>query len=79
MALSSIGRPDPCRQSARPRASHEDGPRVCLAGAHLGPVAILAMGISNVLADALSMSVGEILSTRSYNKYVRAELAREEW
>ena len=37
------------------------------------------MGISNVLADALSMSVGEYLSTRSYNKYVEKELERETW
>mmetsp|Transcript_40282 Transcript_40282/g.106133 ORF Transcript_40282/g.106133 Transcript_40282/m.106133 type:complete len:262 (-) Transcript_40282:482-1267(-) len=37
------------------------------------------MGISNVLADALSMSVGEYLSNRSYNKYVLKELERETW
>eukprot|EP00966_Prymnesium_polylepis_P290865 6717555-Prymnesium_polylepis.1 len=37
------------------------------------------MGISNVLADALSMSVGEYLSTRSYNKYVEKEMERETW
>jgi hypothetical protein len=36
-------------------------------GANLGPVAMLALGISNVLADALSMGVGEYLSSRSYN------------
>jgi len=48
-------------------------------GAHLGTTALLAMGISNVLADALSMSVGEYLSTRSYNKYVQKELERETW
>jgi len=48
-------------------------------GAHLGTNAILAMGISNVLADALSMSVGEYLSTRSYNKYVEKEMERETW
>eukprot|EP00966_Prymnesium_polylepis_P191339 4434394-Prymnesium_polylepis.1 len=50
-----------------------------LTGAHLGTTAILAMGISNVLADALSMSVGEYLSNRSYNKYVLKELERETW
>ena len=48
-------------------------------GAHLGPVVILAMGISNVLADALSMGAGEYLSSRSYNNYVRKELEREQW
>jgi len=48
-------------------------------GAHLGPVVILAMGVSNVLADALSMGAGEYLSSRSYNNYVKKELERERW
>jgi len=48
-------------------------------GANLGPVAMLALGISNVLADALSMGVGEFLSSRSYNAYVRKEREREAW
>ena len=50
-----------------------------LAGAHLGTVGILALGVSNVVADALSMSVGEVLSSRSYNKYVQTEMEREAW
>ena len=37
------------------------------------------MGVSNVLADALSMGAGEYLSSRSYNNYVRKELEREQW
>ena len=49
------------------------------AGAHLGPVAVLAMGISNVLADAVSMGAGEWLSSRSYSNFVRKELERETW
>lgn len=48
-------------------------------GASLSPVAILAIGISNVLADALSMGAGEFLSSRSYNSYVRKEREREAW
>lgn len=48
-------------------------------GAHLGPTAILALGVSNVLADALSMGVGEYLSSRSYGKYVQQEYDREAW
>lgn len=48
-------------------------------GAHLPPSAILAIGISNVLADALSMGVGEYLSSRSYGNYVKQEYARESW
>ena len=48
-------------------------------GANLGPVAMLALGISNVLADALSMGAGEFLSSRSYNAYVTKEREREAW
>lgn len=48
-------------------------------GAKLGPVAMLALGVSNVLADALSMGAGEFLSSRSYNNYVRKERDREMW
>ena len=48
-------------------------------GANLSPVAMLALGVSNVLADALSMGVGEFLSSRSYNAYVTKEREREEW
>lgn len=48
-------------------------------GASLGPVPMLALGVSNVLADALSMGVGEYLSSRSYNSYVRKEREREAW
>jgi len=48
-------------------------------GSHLGPEVILAMGVSNVLADAISMGAGEYLSSRSYNNYVKKELERERW
>lgn len=48
-------------------------------GADLGPVAMLALGASNVVADALSMGVGEFLSSRSYSNYVRKERDREMW
>ena len=37
------------------------------------------MGISNVLADAISMGAGEYLSSKSYNAYVRKEMERETW
>lgn len=49
------------------------------AGANLSPGAMLALGVSNVLADALSMGTGEWLSSRSYNSYVRKEREREAW
>jgi VIT1/CCC1 family predicted Fe2+/Mn2+ transporter len=48
-------------------------------GAHLGPVPILALGVSNVLADALSLGAGEFLSSRSYNAYLKKERDREAW
>ena len=32
-----------------------------------------------MLADALSMGVGEYLSSRSYHNFVRQELRRETW
>ena len=48
-------------------------------GANLGPVAMLALGVSNVLADALAMGAGEFLSSNSYNSYVRKEREREAW
>jgi hypothetical protein len=48
-------------------------------GANLSPVAMLALGVSNVLADALSMGAGEFLSSRSYNAYVTKEREREAW
>jgi len=49
------------------------------AGAGLGVKAVLAIGISNVLADALAMGVGEYLSSKSERDYVREEHARETW
>ena len=48
-------------------------------GAKLSPVSMLALGVSNVLADALSMGAGEFLSSRSYNAYVAKEREREAW
>mmetsp|Transcript_9768 Transcript_9768/g.26548 ORF Transcript_9768/g.26548 Transcript_9768/m.26548 type:complete len:296 (+) Transcript_9768:100-987(+) len=49
------------------------------AGAGLGVGAVLAIGISNVLADALAMGVGEYLSTKTEHEYIAEERAREAW
>lgn len=49
------------------------------AGAQLSVPAVLAIGISNVLADALAMGVGEYLSSKSEEEYTREERSREEW
>ena len=46
-----------------------------LARSRISPVRNLALGISNVLADALSMGAGEFLSSRAYNSYVGRFLA----
>lgn len=48
-------------------------------GAQLSPEVTLAMGISNVLADALSMGAGEYLSAKAFNNYVQKEYDRELW
>jgi predicted PilT family ATPase len=37
------------------------------------------LGFSNIFADALSMGVGEYLSSQAHNEYVLAEKRREEW
>ncbi|KAJ1627896.1 VIT family-domain-containing protein [Pavlovales sp. CCMP2436] len=49
------------------------------AGVGLGVKAVLGIGISNVLADALAMGVGEYLSTKSENEYIAEERSREAW
>lgn len=49
------------------------------AGVGLSVKAVLGIGISNVLADALAMGVGEYLSTKSEHEYIREEHARESW
>jgi len=48
-------------------------------GAQLSPEAILALGLSNVLADALSMGAGEYLSAKAFSNYVKKEYERESW
>lgn len=40
---------------------------------------VLVLGFSNIFADALSMGVGEYLSSKAHNEYVMAEKRREEW
>lgn len=47
------------------------------AGAHLGITVVLILGLANLIADGLSMSIGSYLSKRSeqdnYNKHLRIE------
>lgn len=49
------------------------------AGGHLSPSVVLILGFSNIFADALSMGVGEFLSSKATNEWILAERRREEW
>lgn len=48
-------------------------------GGGLGTEVILILGFSSVFADAVSMGVGDALSTKSENEYILMEKAREKW
>ena len=48
-------------------------------GGGLGTDVILVLGFSNILADALSMGVGDALSSKAEQEYVLAEKDRETW
>jgi VIT1/CCC1 family predicted Fe2+/Mn2+ transporter len=49
------------------------------AGGELSPQVVLILGVSNIFADALSMGVGEFLSSKANNEWILSERAREEW
>ena len=49
------------------------------AGGNLSPQVVLILGFSNILADALSMGVGEFLSSKADNEWILSERRREEW
>ena len=48
-------------------------------GGGLGVDVILILGLSNIIADAISMGVGDALSTKAENEYIMRERRREEW
>ena len=48
-------------------------------GGGLGTDVILILGFSSVFADAVSMGIGDALSTKSENDYILMEKAREKW
>lgn len=50
-----------------------------VAGADLAASVVLIMGFANLIADGLSMAIGDFISTRSENEYNAAERKREEW
>lgn len=49
------------------------------AGGGLSISAVLVLGFSNIFADALSMGVGEFLSSKANNEWILSEKKREEW
>ena len=48
-------------------------------GGGLGIDVILILGFSNIIADALSMGVGDALSTKAENEFILKEREREAW
>ena len=48
-------------------------------GGNLSTDIILILGFSSVFADAVSMGVGDALSTKSENDYILMEKQREQW
>jgi len=49
------------------------------AGGSLSTSVILILGFSNIFADALSMGVGEFLSSKAENEWILSERERENW
>lgn len=43
------------------------------AGGKLGTEVVLILGVSNIVADAFSMGVGDVVSTIAYNEHVKHE------
>jgi VIT1/CCC1 family predicted Fe2+/Mn2+ transporter len=50
-----------------------------VAGAALSPGIVLIMGFANLIADGISMAIGDFLSSKAENEYNAAERKREEW
>jgi VIT1/CCC1 family predicted Fe2+/Mn2+ transporter len=48
-------------------------------GAALSAGVVLILGFANLIADGISMAVGDYLSTKSENEYNAMERRREEW
>jgi VIT1/CCC1 family predicted Fe2+/Mn2+ transporter len=50
-----------------------------VAGAALSPGVVLILGIANLIADGLSMAIGDFLSTKAEMEFQQAERNREAW
>lgn len=50
-----------------------------VAGAALSPSVVLILGFANLIADGLSMAIGDYLSTKAEIEFQQAERKREAW
>lgn len=50
-----------------------------VAGAELSAGIVLILGFANLIADGLSMAIGDYLSSKAEKEYAGAEREREEW
>jgi vacuolar iron transporter family protein len=50
-----------------------------VAGAALSPGVVLILGFANLIADGLSMAIGDFLSTKAEMEFQQAERVRETW
>lgn len=50
-----------------------------VAGAALSPGVVLILGFANLIADGLSMAIGDYLSTKAEMEFQQAERTREAW
>jgi len=50
-----------------------------VAGANLSPKVVLILGFANLLADGLSMGLGNYLGTKSQQEYAKKRRQNEEW
>lgn len=48
-------------------------------GANMGFKAVVVMGLANLVADAISMGLGDALSEKAEMEYVKREFERETW
>jgi len=48
-------------------------------GASLAPLAVIALGLANLLADGLSMGLGNYISNKSEREYQQAQREKELW
>lgn len=50
-----------------------------VAGSNMSTDVVILMGIANLLADGISMGLGDYLSEKAENNFVKNEREREMW